>query len=548
MSESTPPASRSLAAAPPEKLTGLQGELHALSLDAACTYYHNYLNAFQLDIPLAISFVNRMLSENVSKLAPWPRALLEQALAAAVQLAAFDTDILNLGLHFGICPNADTRVKILKATHVEPQTLDRIRKTPLKRHSGEIRQLCEDVLARHPMAMVYADCLLQVDLFEGKRPSEALRAVHCPRALRPLWNERLFNHHAALGDDAQSWPLWEVIKEQANDPFTLSRAAEMYRRQGGVEQALALYGRALELAPLQRPYAERIKSLRAPFQPDPGLVETKRVSIYLYSYNKARMLGETLESLSRCDIGPARVTVLVNGCTDDSAAVVARARELFARNALECIELPVNIGAPAARNWLLALPSTRESEYVAFLDDDVILQPDWLAHMLTVAESDARIGNVGCKVVFPGEFRQLQYLYRHVSLASEDLIRISLPTPYMQYDIGLYDVIREGRVVMGCQHLLRVASLEDVPWFDIRYSPTQLDDTDHDIGLCLAGWKVFYCGTVTCLHRQNSGTSAHSNLDMASLGGILGNDLKFSYKWYGQQDALRALDSLTLNR
>jgi GT2 family glycosyltransferase len=528
-------------------MAGLQGELEALPLAEACRYYRNYLNTFQVDIPLAISFINRLLSEPPASLPDSANALLTQAIKSAVQLGNFDPQILGIGIHSGICPRADTVVKVIEATHVEPETYDLLRKSPIKYHAPEIRTICQNILARHPMALRFADWLLQVDLFEGKPPCEALAAFHCPKILLPLWHKRLFNHQATLGNDGGAWPLWEGIREQVDDPFTLSRAAEMYRRQGDVQAAIALYERAAALDPLQRPYGLRLEALRAPFQPDHGLVDRKRVCICLYSYNKATILGETLESLSQCALGPARIKVLLNGCTDDSAAVVEKAKALFPRNDLESIILPVNIGAPAARNWLLALPDVRESEYVAFLDDDVYVQPDWLAHLLTVAESDPRIGNVGCKVVFPGEFNLLQYLYRHVSVANNDAIRVSLPTPFLQYDIGFYDVIREVRVVMGCQHLLRVASLADAPWFDIRYSPSQIDDTDHDLQLGLAGWKVFYCGTVTCVHRQNSGTSARSKLDMASQGSIAGNDVKFFYKWFERMDAVRRLDSLSLN-
>ncbi len=530
-----------------EKLVGIQGELAALDLGTACDYYHNYLNNFQVDLPLAVCFINRILSENVAELPQRPRMLLEQAIKAAVQLANFDPQVLGIGVNSGIAPGAATVIKVLDATHVEPATFEEVRRTPLKLHAPEIRKICENVLARHPMAARFADLLLYVDFYEGRPPCPAVEGFRCPKILLPLWHKRLFNHHAGLGDDARARPLWETVRAQADDPFTLAHAAEMFQREGNTDQALALYGRALELAPLQRPYALRMDALRHPFRPENGLVDAKRVAICLYSYNKAAVLGETLESLSRCAIGPARILILLNGCTDDSAAVAARARGLFPDNAVDIIELPVNVGAPAARNWLLAQPAVRESDYVAFLDDDVYLQPDWLAHLLTVAESDPRIGNVGCKVVFPGEHNLLQYLYRHVSLATEEAIRASLPTPFMQYDIGLYDVVRETRVVMGCQHLLRVASLADAPWFDIRYSPSQIDDTDHDLQLCLSGWKVYYCGTVTCVHRQDSGSGAKSRLSVASHGSIMGNDLKFFYKWFEKMEEVRALDSLSLN-
>lgn len=531
-----------------DKLVGISGEMDALSLDGACRYYQNYLNAFQMDLPLSVSFINRILTEKISELPPLAKTLLEQAIKSAVQLANFDPQVLGIGVDSGISPGAATVVKILDGTHVEPQTFEELRRAPFKYHGDDIRKICERILTRHPMAVRYADLLLALDFYQGEPPSPALAAFKCPKVLLPLWTKRLFNHHAALGDDAGARPYWEAVAGQVDDPFTLSRAAEMHRRAGDLDKALALYGRVLELDPLQRPYALRLDALRAPFAPDHGLVDAKNVVICLYSFNKAQVLGETLESLATCAIGPARIKILLNGCTDDSLAVAERAKGLFPENEVEIIALPVNVGAPAARNWLLAQPAVRESDYVAFLDDDVYLQPDWLAHFLTVAESDPKIGNVGCKVVFPGRFPMLQYLYRHVSMTHDDAIRVSLPTPYQQYDIGLYDVIRETRVVMGCQHLLRTASLADAPAFDIRYSPSQIDDTDHDLQLCLAGWKVFFCGTVTCVHRQDSGTSAKSKLSLASQGSIMGNDLKFHYKWYERKEELAALDSLSLNQ
>lgn len=531
---------------PQQPQPAMQSPFDGLPLDMVCRAYHNYLDTFQPDLPLALAFINRALSEPGGALPPAARSLLTQAIKAAVQLDHFNPFVLGIGINAGICPRAEAVVKVLEATHVEPETFDLVRKAPFKFHSVEMRRICEDMLARHPMALRYADWLLQVDLYEGRPPCPALSGFHCPKMLRPLWQKRLFNHQAALGNDAGAWPLWEMIRDQVDDPFTLSRAAELHLRAGDTATAIACYERAAALDPLVRPYALRLAELRRPFEPDPSLVSRRKVAIYLYSYNKAAVLGETLESLSRCDIGPARITVLLNGCTDDSLEVVTRAKTLFPRNDFEIVTLPVNVGAPAARNWLLSLPGTRECDYVAFLDDDLFLQPDWLAHLLTVAERDPRIGNVGCKVVFPGEFPLLQYLYRHVNLATPEVIRVSLPTPAMQYDIGLYDVIREVRVVMGCQHLLRVASLPDAPTFDIRYSPSQIDDTDHDLQLCLAGWKVFYCGTVTCVHRQNSGTSTRSRLSMASHGSIMGNDVKFHYKWLEHLDAVAKLDSLRL--
>ncbi|HCR13679.1 glycosyltransferase family 2 protein [Solidesulfovibrio sp.] len=530
----------------PEKLVGITGELEALPLGKACRYYENYLDTFQVDLPMAVCFINRVFDEQNQELPEGARRLLEHALRSAVRLSNFDPGILGLGLSSGVAPGVHDLIKVLEGTHVEPELFAQLRKASFKFQGEEIRAICEKVLARHPLAVRYADMLLSLDYYDGIPPSPAVAGFRCPKVLQPLWNKHLFNAYAGLGDADGAWALWEGVKPFADDPFTLAKAAEMHRMRGDTETAVALYDRAIALDAYARPYRLRREELASPFRPDHGLVDRKRVAVYLYSFNKAQILGETLESLRGSAIGAARIKILLNGCTDDSLAVAGRAKALFPENEVEVISLPVNVGAPAARNWLLAQPATRECEYVAFLDDDVYVQPDWLAQLLTVAERDPRIGNVGCKVVFPGQFHLLQYLYRHVSLALPEAVRVSLPTPYQQYDIGLYDVVRETRVVMGCQHLLRTASLADAPAFDIRYSPSQIDDTDHDLQLCLAGWKVFYCGTVTCVHRQGSGTSARSRLSMASQGSILGNDVKFSYKWFDRREELERLDALSL--
>jgi GT2 family glycosyltransferase len=254
--------------------------------------------------------------------------------------------------------------------------------------------------------------------------------------------------------------------------------------------------------------------------------------------------------LSTTDIGSARINILLNGCTDHSREVVNEALALFPDNEVTVHDLHVNIGAPAARNWLMRLPDVKKSDYIAFIDDDVIMQRDWLAQFLTVAESDEKIGAVGCKIVNPATPRPYQYLFRYVALASHGLLKLSIPAPPDQYDNGLYEFVRETRNVMGCQHLLRTSALEDIPaGFDIRFSPSQVDDLDHDIALCLNGFKIMYCGTVTCEHLQGSGISliAVQDWDANRTGNAMGNDIKFYFKHFEHMERLEALDNLSMD-
>jgi len=331
------------------------------------------------------------------------------------------------------------------------------------------------------------------------------------------------------------------------DEVNLNHAAEVARMGGDIPRAVELYERSLALDQSQAPVRFRLAELKRPSRKRPELVDQKRVAIYLYSYNKAEMLGATLTGLAASNIGSASVTVLLNGCTDGSLAAAQEAEKLFAGNTFTIIPLPVNIGAPGARNWLVNLSSTWANDYVAFLDDDVDVPKDWLEWYLTVAEADPKIAVVGCKVVFPGQPAKLQYLYRYVSIARGDLLRLSPSVIAHQYDNGFYDFQRETRSVMGCLHLLRTQALREVPNFDIRFSPSQMDDVDHDLCLCLAGYKVMYCGLVTCVHHQLSGLGQRTQARSPTMvGNCLGNDVKMFYKHFMRLSELGQLDSLSL--
>ena len=143
---------------------------------------------------------------------------------------------------------------------------------------------------------------------------------------------------------------------------------------------------ALRLAPWQAGLAlvtaDALSGARNAVAPPPG-----PVLIMLYTWNKAADLDATLASLFASDLaaaGPgadaarARVMVLDNGSTDETPRVLDRWRN---SHGLLRVDLPVNIGAPAARNWLAATPEARAAETLVFLDDDVDLPADWLGRL-----------------------------------------------------------------------------------------------------------------------------------------------------------------------
>ena len=129
-------------------------------------------------------------------------------------------------------------------------------------------------------------------------------------------------------------------------------------------------------------------------------------------------------------------------------------------------------------------------------------------------------------------------------MAHEGLLRVSLSEPNFNYDKGFYDFIRPTANVMSCCHIFTMAACDAVPTFDLRFSPSQMDDIVHDMDLCLKGFKVMYCGLVECEHFQMSSIGLNTEVDLAKYGQVLGNDVKFYYRFADKLAYMKTLNNL----
>jgi GT2 family glycosyltransferase len=364
-----------------------------------------------------------------------------------------------------------------------------------------------------------------------------------PPALRPYFDFLLMQIRLAQGNAAGAREIYDKNPLFFTDEYRMIIAAEALAKTGDREKALKLYQRAYQLDPSQMAAKYRMEELAHPLVGDKSLLHAK-IAICLYSWNKSELLQASLRSLAASEITGASVLVLLNGCTDDSFEAVSALNQQLFGGRIEILTLPVNVGAPAARNWLMATQACREADYVAFWDDDVTVQPDWLSKMLTVLKNNPGAGVVGAKILSPGVPKKLQYVYRNISVAQEGLLRVSLDTPDFNYDHGFYDLTRPTANVMGCCHIFTRAACDAAPTFDLRFSPSQMDDICHDIDLCLKGVKVMYCGLVECVHFQMSGIGRGTQANLAKYGQIQGNDVKFYYRFADQLPQMQTLNNL----
>jgi GT2 family glycosyltransferase len=215
-------------------------------------------------------------------------------------------------------------------------------------------------------------------------------------------------------------------------------------------------------------------------------------SVVLPNWNGRKWLPGCLDSLACQELAPAEVIVVDNGSTDGSLDYLRAEHP-----AVRVIALSSNTGfAHAANRGLQAAGG----EYVALINTDVVLKPDWLARMVAALDSSPGAASVACKM-------------------------LSLRSPDVVYDAG--DVLRRdgaceqrgrfcrddgrwdepGEVFGACAGaaLYRRDAVLSLGGFDERYF-AYIEDVDLALRLRMAGWTCRYEPTVA-LHA-GEGSSA----------------------------------------
>jgi glycosyltransferase involved in cell wall biosynthesis len=174
-------------------------------------------------------------------------------------------------------------------------------------------------------------------------------------------------------------------------------------------------------------------------------------SIVIASYNRAQLLGETLESLLRentldsCNNLSCELIIVNNNSTDDTSTVAQKYASRF-KNA--SVHFEHKQGLSHARN---AGVQAAKGEIVVFLDDDVEVAGDWLSQLLQPF-SNPQIAVVGGKVLPFGT----------------DIIPDWLPREYafLASVFDPSDLPCEIAKVMGANFAVRHTVLNDVGVFD----------------------------------------------------------------------------------
>ncbi len=205
--------------------------------------------------------------------------------------------------------------------------------------------------------------------------------------------------------------------------------------------------------------------------------------IVILNHNGKKFLDECLSSVLNGNYKNQKVYLLDNASTDDDVSYV---KQNFTE--VEIIQNPNNNGYCAAYN--LAFEACK-SPYLVCLINDVTVHPDWLVHLIELAESNPNIAALQPKIL--SYFDHGNFEYAGASGGMMDIFGYPFLRgrifDHIEKDIGQYNDISEVFWTSGAAMFVRKSALEKCGVFD-ELIVHHMDEIDLCWRMRLSGFEM----------------------------------------------------------
>lgn len=214
-------------------------------------------------------------------------------------------------------------------------------------------------------------------------------------------------------------------------------------------------------------------------------------SIVIVNYNGRHHLEDCLGSLRKQTYQNFEVVLVDNASTDGSREYV---RKKYPE--VRLVEARENLGFTGGNN--LGLRFTK-GDWIVFLNNDVLMEPDWLEKMHSFINSDPKIGACGCKMVDFYDPSLIQAIGLKI-----DKFGFPHLIGYLEKDNRQYDGLDNESFVHGTCFFIRKEVLEKL---DEAFDPDYFalaEDLDLSWRIKLLGYRL---KTNTCTKVYHKGGS-----------------------------------------
>lgn len=230
-------------------------------------------------------------------------------------------------------------------------------------------------------------------------------------------------------------------------------------------------------------------------------------SIIIPSFNERQLLLDCIYSIREHTRIPYEIIVVDNASTDGTLDDLVREQIPF-------VSFSENRGFPAACNAGMKLA---RGSSILLLNNDVLLTPNWLDHMLTCLYHRHDIGIVGPMTNYASGVQQMKEPYTNMS----DMI--------LKFNVGNKGKYTEVKRLIGFCFLFKREVMDKIGYLDEQFSPGHYEDDDYCYRARKAGYKLMLTEDTFIFHH---GSASFGKKSESQLQAIVERSRKlFIEKW-----------------
>lgn len=231
-------------------------------------------------------------------------------------------------------------------------------------------------------------------------------------------------------------------------------------------------------------------------------MDEPKVAIVLVCYNGFNDTEECLRSLRLINYTNYEVIVVDNGskteCVDKTEEILQQ-RETLIR--------ATNNGFSAGNNLGIIEAEKRNCKYVLLLNNDTVVEPDFLKHLVSKATAEDNHAAIAPKIRYFFDKTKIWYAGGSFNTLTGRTTHIGMN----QTDSGQFDLSRDVEFISGCCILLPIEVINTVGLMDEDYF-LYCEDLDYCRKIRNAGYQLIYEPNATIYHKVSASTGKQSNL------------------------------------
>jgi hypothetical protein len=247
------------------------------------------------------------------------------------------------------------------------------------------------------------------------------------------------------------------------------------------------------------------------------------VAVIVVNWNGRDMTLACLDSLSALTYSNAHLIVVDNGSVDGSTDAI-RARYPN----VTLLAMTDNLRFAGGNNAGMREALSRGAEMVLLLNNDTVVDPDFLTHLVARMEAAPSCGMAAPKILYFDQPNRIWFAGGLLSMWTGTMKHIGI----REVDSGQYDAVREIGYASGCCILVRAELVRKIGMLDESYH-MYTEDADWSMRTQRAGYSILFEPAARVWHKLSVSVGGH--LSWYKLKNKFISNLRFFWRygtWY----------------